>query len=159
MNNWYYLVGENQFKPVSRNVLKTALQTGELSAQTFVYRDGFQDWVPAHQCEELGMAWPPASASVNLLEDRLPPVSSSPAEPFSLWWPRSWICGGTLSRAYERTSLIVTTNLPFEQWTEVLGSERLTGAMLDRLTHRVHILEANGASYRLQDAKRRLQQR
>ena len=49
-----------------------------------------------------------------------------------------------VSRAYERTSLIVTTNLPFENWTEVLGSERLTGAMLDRLTHRVHILEANG---------------
>ena len=61
-----------------------------------------------------------------------------------------------VSRAYERTSLIVTTNLPFEQWTEVLGSERLTGALLDRLTHRVHILEANGASYRLSDAKKRL---
>jgi DNA replication protein DnaC len=61
-----------------------------------------------------------------------------------------------VSRAYERTSLIVTTNLPFENWTEVLGSERLTGAMLDRLTHRVHILEANGASYRLKDAKKRL---
>jgi DNA replication protein DnaC len=61
-----------------------------------------------------------------------------------------------VSRAYERTSLIVTTNLPFEQWTEVLGSERLTGALLDRLTHRVHILEANGASYRLADAKKRL---
>ena len=61
-----------------------------------------------------------------------------------------------ISRAYERTSLIVTTNLPFEQWTEVMGSERLTGALLDRLTHRVHILEANGKSYRLRDAKRRL---
>ena len=60
-----------------------------------------------------------------------------------------------VSRAYERTSLIVTTNLPFEQWTEVLGSQRLTGALLDRLTHRVHILEANGESYRLQDSKRR----
>ena len=43
-----------------------------------------------------------------------------------------------VSRAYERTSLLVTTNLPFAQWTEVLGSERLTGALLDRLTHRVH---------------------
>lgn len=64
-----------------------------------------------------------------------------------------------VGRAYERTSLIVTTNLPFEQWTEVLGSERLTGAMLDRLTHRVHILEANGPSYRLADAKRRLKNR
>ena len=48
-----------------------------------------------------------------------------------------------VGRAYEQTSLIVTTNLPFEQWTEVLGSERLTGAMLDRLTHRVHILETS----------------
>jgi DNA replication protein DnaC len=64
-----------------------------------------------------------------------------------------------VGRAYEQTSLIVTTNLPFEQWTEVLGSERLTGAMLDRLTHRVHILEANGQSYRLQDSKRRLRRK
>lgn len=64
-----------------------------------------------------------------------------------------------ISRAYEQTSLILTTNLPFEQWIEVLGSERLTGALLDRLTHRVHILEANGASYRLQDAKKRLRNR
>jgi DNA replication protein DnaC len=61
-----------------------------------------------------------------------------------------------VSRAYERTSLIVTTNLPFESWPEVCGSERLTGAILDRLTHRVHILEANGESYRLRDSKRRL---
>jgi DNA replication protein DnaC len=64
-----------------------------------------------------------------------------------------------VSRAYERTSLMVTTNLPFEQWTEVMGSERLTGAMLDRLTHRVHILEANGPSYRLKEAKRRLKRK
>jgi DNA replication protein DnaC len=60
-----------------------------------------------------------------------------------------------VSRAYERVSLIVTTNLPFEQWTEVCGSERLTGAILDRLTHHVHILEANGHSYRLKESKRR----
>lgn len=58
-----------------------------------------------------------------------------------------------VSRAYERHSLIVTTNLPFEQWTEVMGSERLTGALLDRLTHRVHIIEANGESFRLRDAR------
>ena len=60
-----------------------------------------------------------------------------------------------ISTAYERTSLIVTTNLPFEPWVEVLGSERLTGATLDRLTHRCHILECNGQSYRLADAKRK----
>jgi len=64
-----------------------------------------------------------------------------------------------VSRAYERQSLIVTTNLPFEQWAEVCGSERLTGAMLDRLTHRVHIVEANGESYRLRDSQRRMKRR
>ena len=42
---------------------------------------------------------------------------------------------------------------------EVLGSQRLTGALLDRLTHRVHILEANGESFRLQDSIRRRKQR
>ena len=60
-----------------------------------------------------------------------------------------------ISTAYERLSVIVTTNLPFENWTEVLGSERLTGATLDRLTHRCHILEATGDSFRLRDAKSR----
>jgi DNA replication protein DnaC len=64
-----------------------------------------------------------------------------------------------ISAAYERTSLIVTTNLPFENWTDVLGCERLTGATLDRLTHRCHILECNGQSYRLADAKRRRQRK
>ncbi len=64
-----------------------------------------------------------------------------------------------ISTAYERTSVIVTTNLPFEQWTEVLGSQRLTGAVLDRLTHRCHILEASGESYRLNDARRRKSRR
>jgi DNA replication protein DnaC len=62
-----------------------------------------------------------------------------------------------ISAAYERTSLIITTNLPFERWAEVLDSERLTGATLDRLTHRCHIIECNGESYRLKDAKRRRQ--
>ena len=64
-----------------------------------------------------------------------------------------------LSRAYERQSVLMTTNLPFEQWTEILGNERLTGALLDRLTHRVHIIEANGESYRLRDAKQRTKRR
>jgi hypothetical protein len=60
-----------------------------------------------------------------------------------------------ISRAYERQSLILTTNLPFEQWTEILGNERLIGALLDRITHRVHIIEANGESYRLKDTKKK----
>jgi len=60
-----------------------------------------------------------------------------------------------IGTAYERTSVVLTTNLPFENWTEVLGNERLTGAALDRITHRCHIVETTGESYRLQDAKRR----
>lgn len=60
-----------------------------------------------------------------------------------------------LSTAYEKTSVIVTTNLPFERWTEVLGNERLVGATLDRLTHRCHLLEATGESYRLREARQR----
>ena len=60
-----------------------------------------------------------------------------------------------IANAYERYSVIVTTNLPFENWTEVLGNERLTGAALDRLTHRCHILETKGQSYRLREAKKR----
>jgi DNA replication protein DnaC len=59
------------------------------------------------------------------------------------------------SQRYERGSTLVTSNLPFAEWTEVLGSERLTGALLDRLTHHVHILEMNGDSYRLKDSKRK----
>jgi DNA replication protein DnaC len=64
-----------------------------------------------------------------------------------------------IATAYERNSVLVTTNLPFENWTEVLGNERLTGAALDRLTHRCHILETKGESYRLAEAKRRRRQR
>ena len=59
------------------------------------------------------------------------------------------------SQRYERGSTLVTSNLPFQEWTEVLGSERLTGALLDRLTHHVHILEMNGESYRLKQSKRK----
>ena len=60
------------------------------------------------------------------------------------------------SQRYERGSTIITSNLPFEDWMSVLGSERLTGVLLDRLTHHVHILAMNGDSYRLkQSAGRR----
>ena len=56
------------------------------------------------------------------------------------------------SQRYERGSTIITSNLPFEDWTSVLGSERLTGALLDRLTHHVSILTMNGDSYRLKQS-------
>jgi DNA replication protein DnaC len=59
------------------------------------------------------------------------------------------------SQRYERGSVIVTSNLPFDEWTSVFGSERLTGALLDRLTHHVHILEMNGDSYRLRQSRHR----
>jgi DNA replication protein DnaC len=59
------------------------------------------------------------------------------------------------SQRYERGATIVTSNLPFDEWTTVFGSERLTGALLDRLTHHVHILEMNGDSYRLKHSKKR----
>ena len=62
------------------------------------------------------------------------------------------------SQRYERGSILVTSNLPFDEWTEVLGSERLTGALLDRLTHHVHILEMNGESYRLNQSKKQKKQ-
>ncbi len=57
------------------------------------------------------------------------------------------------SQRYERGSTLLTSNLPFDEWTEVFGSERLTGALLDRLTHHVHILEMNGQSFRLNQSK------
>jgi DNA replication protein DnaC len=60
-----------------------------------------------------------------------------------------------VSQRYERGAVIVTGNLPFDAWTSVFGAERLTGALLDRLTHHVHILELNGESYRLKASRTR----
>ena len=59
------------------------------------------------------------------------------------------------SQRYERGSTLATSNLPFQEWTEILGSERLTGALLDRLTHHVHILEMNGDSFRLKQSRKK----
>ena len=59
------------------------------------------------------------------------------------------------SQRYERGATLVTSNLPFDEWTGISGSERLTGALLDRLTHHVHILEMNGESYRLNQSQKR----
>ena len=58
-----------------------------------------------------------------------------------------------ISQRYERGSILIPTNLPFDEWAEVFGSERLTGALLDRLTHHVHILQMNGESYRLKQSR------
>lgn len=56
---------------------------------------------------------------------------------------------------YERGSLIITTNLEFSRWPEVFGDEALTGALLDRLTHRCHIMEMNADSYRFKESLRK----
>jgi DNA replication protein DnaC len=60
-----------------------------------------------------------------------------------------------ISQRYERGSTLITSNLPFDEWTGTFGSERLTGALLDRLTHHVNILEMNGESYRLSQSRAR----
>lgn len=59
------------------------------------------------------------------------------------------------SQRYEQGSIMLTSNLPFDEWTEIFGSERLTGALLDRITHHVHIIEVNGESYRLKQSKKK----
>ena len=56
------------------------------------------------------------------------------------------------AQSYERQSLIMTTNLDFAQWPQVFGSEQLTGALLDRLTHHAHILSMNGESFRFRES-------
>jgi len=56
------------------------------------------------------------------------------------------------AQSYERQSLIMTTNLDFSQWPQVFGSEQLTGALLDRLTHHAHILTMNGESFRFRES-------
>jgi len=63
---------------------------------------------------------------------------------------------GILSDRYERGSVLITTNLDFASWTEIFGDARLTGALLDRLTHRCHIIEFQGDSYRFKESLRRL---
>jgi DNA replication protein DnaC len=53
---------------------------------------------------------------------------------------------------YERKSLLVTSNLAFSEWNQVFQGERMTAALLDRLTHRCHIFEMNGESYRFRES-------
>jgi DNA replication protein DnaC len=53
---------------------------------------------------------------------------------------------------YERRSLLITSNLPFGEWGQIFQGERMTAALLDRLTHRCHIFEMNGESYRFRES-------
>lgn len=60
-----------------------------------------------------------------------------------------------ISSRYERCSTIITTNLEFKEWTSVFGTQQLTNALLDRLVHRCHIVQANGESYRFKESLKR----
>lgn len=53
---------------------------------------------------------------------------------------------------YERSSLLITSNLPFSEWDQIFQGERMTAALLDRLTHRCQIFEMNGESYRFRES-------
>jgi DNA replication protein DnaC len=53
---------------------------------------------------------------------------------------------------YERASVLITTNLEFTEWTSISGDEKMTAALLDRLTHSAHILLLNGESYRFRQS-------
>jgi len=53
---------------------------------------------------------------------------------------------------YERASMLITSNLPFSEWGQIFQGERMTAALLDRLTHRCHIFEMTGESYRFRES-------
>jgi len=85
--------------------------------------------MPCRAADELGFA-PPSKTGAEL--------------PFEL-----------ISWRYERGSTLITGNPPFDEWTETFGSERLAGALLDRLTRHVTILEMKGDSCRLAQSRAR----
>jgi len=60
---------------------------------------------------------------------------------------------------YERASLLITSNLPFSEWGQIFQGERMTAALLDRLTHHCHIFEINGESYRFRESTRQDRQK
>ena len=140
-----YLAGETLHSlarrhDLSRNLIRIWIQKFEASAFDDEAAAADNYWITRPVSSE--------SAVKLLIVDELGYVPLSPTGAELLF--------EVFSQRYERGSTIVTSNLPFEDWTSVLGSERLTGALLDRLTHHVSILAMNGDSYRLrQSAGRR----
>ena len=82
-------------------------------------------------------------------------VDTNPSKSAPLGGAHRTLTFELISQRYERGATLITSNLPFDEWTETFGSERLTGALLDRLTHHVNILEMNGDSYRLAQSRGR----
>jgi len=60
---------------------------------------------------------------------------------------------------YERSSILITSNLPFGEWGSVFQGERMTAALLDRFTHRCHIFEMNGESYRFRESSKQAKEK
>ena len=96
---------------------------------------------------------PPLKASVRASYGwaAMPARTSLRASSFSTTGCGTLVC----SALYERVALIVTTHVRFADWTQVFGEERLTAALLDRLTYRAHILEFVGESFRFRQRLRR----
>jgi DNA replication protein DnaC len=60
---------------------------------------------------------------------------------------------------YERGSILITSNLPFSDWGQIFQGERMTAALLDRFTHRCHIFEMNGESYRFRESSKQAKEK